>query len=214
MTGSAASYFCLFILIVIKIFSNIRHNSKYLFLSFPIILVIILSDELRVRFLEIFSVIFSTNTIKIADLGSSSLTFFNNLFVASKSFLDNPLFGSGIGNHSIAYDKYIELSNLPDAGLNKGDANSLYLRILSELGLFGILTSILFFLKFNLFKKNVTIYSTSSQIIKDINSATFFGAILYMVRFGLYYDVIFLFNCVMVFLTFKQYKNLENGKYP
>ncbi len=79
----------------------------------------------------------------------SSFVFYNNYNVARQNFLKNPLFGTGIGSHEFAYDKYT-LNKLIGGiyEFNTGDANSLFLRTTSEVGLFGALFLILFILKY------------------------------------------------------------------
>ncbi|MBA2610875.1 MAG: hypothetical protein H0U95_02820 [Bacteroidetes bacterium] len=79
----------------------------------------------------------------------SSFVFYNNYYIAKQNFIKNPLFGTGIGSHEFAYDKYT--LNKIIGGIyefNTGDANSLFLRTISEVGLFGALFLILFVFKY------------------------------------------------------------------
>lgn len=75
----------------------------------------------------------------------SPLVLYNNYYVALQNFKANPLFGTGLGSHEIAFEKY-NLSFLVSKWylFNTPDANSMGLRIISELGIMGILFSILF----------------------------------------------------------------------
>ncbi|MEO6301997.1 MAG: hypothetical protein ABIP51_02380 [Bacteroidia bacterium] len=79
----------------------------------------------------------------------SSFVFYNNYYIAKQNFLKNPLFGTGIGSHEFAYDKYT-LNKLIGGiyEFNTGDANSLFLRTTSEVGLFGAIFLILFVFKY------------------------------------------------------------------
>ncbi|MBL7912438.1 MAG: hypothetical protein JNJ41_15365 [Bacteroidia bacterium] len=79
----------------------------------------------------------------------SSFVFYNNYYIAKQNFAKNPLFGTGIGSHEFAYDKYT-LNKLIGGiyEFNTGDANSLFLRTISEVGLFGALFLILFVFKY------------------------------------------------------------------
>lgn len=79
----------------------------------------------------------------------SSFVFYNNYYIAKQNFIKNPLFGTGIGSHEFAYDKYT-LNKLIGGiyEFNTGDANSLFLRTISEVGLFGALFLILFVFKY------------------------------------------------------------------
>lgn len=79
----------------------------------------------------------------------SSFVFYNNYYIAKQNFIKNPLFGTGLGSHEFAYDKYT-LNNLIGGiyEFNTGDANSLFLRTTSEVGLFGAIFLILYVFKY------------------------------------------------------------------
>ncbi len=81
----------------------------------------------------------------ITKVHGSPLVLYNNYYVAKQNFSHNPLFGSGLGSHEIAFDQY-NLNYLVSKWyvLNTPDANSMGLRIISELGLMGIIFVILF----------------------------------------------------------------------
>lgn len=79
----------------------------------------------------------------------SSFVLYNNMHVAVQNFKQNPMLGSGLGSHELAFEKY----NLNDmmGGIyefNAPDANSMFLRILSEVGLMGILFVFIFIFRF------------------------------------------------------------------
>ena len=79
----------------------------------------------------------------------SSFVFYNNYNAAKQNFIENPLFGTGLGSHEFAYEKY----NLSEkiGGIyqfNTTDANSMFLRVVSEAGLIGVLFLILFVFKY------------------------------------------------------------------
>jgi O-antigen ligase len=60
--------------------------------------------------------------------------------VALENFKRNPILGTGLGSHPTAFDKY-SLTNLEGAveiDFNKMDANSMFLRLMSETGLYGL----------------------------------------------------------------------------
>lgn len=86
----------------------------------------------------------------------SSFTLFNNAIVAFSNLQAHPLTGTGIGSHPTAYDKYsLTILNpnlqswLSKDELNKEDANSLFLRLISETGIVGL------FLYFGFLYKNL-----------------------------------------------------------
>lgn len=93
--------------------------------------------------------IFSEQNIYSYDIHGSSFVLYNNYHVATTNFLKNPLFGSGLGSHLIAFDKY-SLTNqvgVVDIEFNSADANSMFLRLLSETGIFGTGFFIFFLIK-------------------------------------------------------------------
>lgn len=79
----------------------------------------------------------------------SSFVLYNNYHVAIENFKQNPLFGSGLGSHELAFKKY-KLNYLM-AGIyefNSADANSMLLRTISEMGLMGVIFIFLFLFTF------------------------------------------------------------------
>ena len=66
----------------------------------------------------------------------SSFVLYNNYHVTIENFKQNPIFGSGLGSHELAFDKF-KLNYLLGGiyEFNTADANSMFLRTLSEMGL-------------------------------------------------------------------------------
>lgn len=83
----------------------------------------------------------------------SSLILFNHFIIAKKNASAHP-FGTGLGSHHIAFKKYNTLKawftgfGPGSMELNINDANSLFSRILSEMGYVGIFLSIIFIVKY------------------------------------------------------------------
>jgi hypothetical protein len=78
----------------------------------------------------------------------STVILFLNAAVALHNFLGHPFFGAGMGAHPFAFDAYTtQLSTFGQAvfengaliSTNKKDAASLFLRLMSETGIFGTL---------------------------------------------------------------------------
>ncbi len=84
--------------------------------------------------------LFTTGKFVIGKTHGSSFILYNNYNVAIKNVQNNILFGTGIGSHAIAFDKYTLSKNIKVYGfnLNSADANSMLLRLISETGLFGV----------------------------------------------------------------------------
>jgi hypothetical protein len=71
-----------------------------------------------------------------ANVNLSSLTLYKNAVVTTRSAVDQPIFGAGLGGHEHNYYKYLPSSLLMlGRNLNEKDASSLFLRLISEFGL-------------------------------------------------------------------------------
>ena len=71
----------------------------------------------------------------------SSFILYNNYVVATENFKTNFLFGTGIGSHAFAFNIHSLSKDIKQKGFdsNSADANSMFLRLMSETGLFGII---------------------------------------------------------------------------
>lgn len=138
------------------------------------------------------------NHSNIGKSNISSQTIIINMNIAKESILNTKGFGSGLGSHIISYNKYInklELSNVKYF-FNKEDANSLLLRVISELGLIGI-TIILIFL-----------YKNRNNEINTINNIYSKTCLLYFLlrflRYGHYfYGGLWMFVVIYIILSKK-----------
>lgn len=93
--------------------------------------------------------VFGTGNYSSYQINGSSFVLYNNYHVATENFKRHPLLGTGLGSHPTAFDKY-SLTNLEGAveiDFNKMDANSMFLRLMSETGLYGLF--VIFFLLFS-----------------------------------------------------------------
>ncbi len=112
-----------------------------------------LSDNLQLRVNDTLNTKISaetTNALSEAaradnpDFGANATTFalVTNGYVAWRAFLNSPLIGNGLGTHTASYEKYSTEIVSPTFilwGLNRDDANSLILRLMSETGALGLL---------------------------------------------------------------------------
>jgi len=133
------------------------------------------------------------------DTHESVYSVVSNSFVAFKSFMANPLFGHGLGSHPVSYDKFIRLgapygfwqADRPE--VCKGDSGSLFLRLLSEIGLFGIAIAFYFIFRFRLKMGN-------NRKLEIISNGIFILFILYLLRQAHYfYNGLFFFVWVYYF---------------
>ncbi|MDO4306351.1 MAG: hypothetical protein Q4C77_05910 [Eubacteriales bacterium] len=128
----------------------------------------------------------------------SSQTIIINMRIAIKSFLNSWGLGSGIGSHPISYERFI--NGLPVSKViyffNKEDANSLLLRIISELGVMGITGVVAFLLHFWPKQSN-----SFERIIGAMNVSYF---LLRLLRYGHYFNNGMWFFIVLFILMTKE----------
>ncbi len=96
-------------------------------------------NEFKTRYDGTIS-LFSGEEFVLGTTHGSSYILYNNYTVALKNFSNNPLFGGGLGSHISAFDKYSLAKNFMVKGFdyNGQDASSMFLRLMSETGLFGL----------------------------------------------------------------------------
>jgi len=142
----------------------------------------------------------------------STYALVSNAYVAFKSFIGNPLFGSGLGSHPISYSKFIYPGTFfwepthTHTGINRLDAASLFLRLISETGLFG------FIVVFYLFKFFMRSYVDKN--LKIINNAIFVLLIAQLIRQGHYFYNGLFFFVWMYYFSYKlaNKQKLDNSK--
>jgi len=194
------------------------------FLLMPIIVILFftfynnLKDafyEFQVRVDDTLSLFRSNNgTIdvsKVAQVNSSTFALYTNYIVAKESLERSPIFGSGLGSHPINYDitfsKYFPKDFEVRFGtFNKFDANSLFLRLMSETGLFGLFMVFFFLFRFFMSKKYLKNPQTRSLCI--INQSVFILFIVRLVRTGSYFG-----NGFFLFIFIYYYtRQIADGK--
>ena len=118
---------------------------RYLFIIIPICIILFNFlfnnvSEFRSRYEGLISM-YTTGKFELGKTHGSSFILYNNYHVALENFENNFLFGSGLGSHLIAFDKYSLAKDFKTVGfnLNGADANSMLLRLISETGIFGVL---------------------------------------------------------------------------
>lgn len=126
----------------------------------------------------------------------STYAFLSNTFISREIFTNKPL-GTGLGSYPYEYDKYYSLMNPPpylvelkQSKINRTDANSLFLRMLADLGIFAIFIFIYFtYRSIFLFRNDKKVFQQSS----------FFYLILKLIREGHYFPPEFYFF-LLIFL--------------
>lgn len=127
----------------------------------------------------------NTDVISEGDVHGSSAILYNHAIITWRNFKENPIFGSGLGSHVAATEKYSILRDndalFSYADQNAQDASSMLLRIVSELGVFGLLLTGLFIWR-NYF---TAIPGNAQQVaLKFISSAFLISILLQLFRQG------------------------------
>jgi hypothetical protein len=125
-------------------------------ISIPIVRPVLESNAFVSRFEDSYNLVVNPNYFKDkgSEINASSFSLFSNAYIAFQSFKENPISGGGIGSHPLSYDKFIrtlvpiEVARNYGEKFNSMDANSLFLRLISETGLIGIIVFLFFLLKF------------------------------------------------------------------
>jgi hypothetical protein len=164
-------------------------------------IVCLASSEFRLRVVD------TVVAIQKSDVEGSNLSTFAlmaNLFVTTRVFEDNPIFGHGLGSHPMSHAYYLEeipgIQSFIDVDaerLNATDAASLFLRSLSELGLVGVIGILTFIWYFH-----VPGHGPHAQI----SDAIFIYFFLKLLRSGIYFGPEQFFFILVYILNFRHYK--------
>ncbi len=147
-------------------------------------------------------------TSLIRNIHGSSFVLYNNYYVAMKNLENNYLFGSGLGSHEIAFKKYNLTAQLGgNYQFNAADANSTFLRTLSEVGLIGVGFLIFFMFKFYISKPRVG--NVMQEEYWLISNAIFIVIFLQYLRQGNYSLAGFFFFCWMYYYNYINMLNEE-----
>jgi hypothetical protein len=142
LAGSANGFIGILFGILILSFNN-RRSRIWSLVAIPALAAVIYvaSSDVAQRFDD---TVRSLTTGDVRDVNLSSYALLTNLFVTKEVLLTHPVMGNGLGSHGISYDQYSgnlegieQYSNSIFDRLNAEDANSLGLRVLSEMGMVG-----------------------------------------------------------------------------
>ena len=120
----------------------------------------------------------------LKNTNNSSFVLYNNLHIAKENLLHHPLFGTGLGSHEDAFNKYTLTGTIIkyDFAFNKKDGNSLFIRLCTETGLVGVFFIV--FLTFKCFILKVDNKNKTQSLI--ISQALFILILLSLIRQGNY----------------------------
>ena len=164
----------------------LRHGAIRYAIVIPLILVIariiiFQVPELEERYQGVLSV--SSEKSQTGEFHGSSFILFNHAYITWMNLNENPLFGTGLGTHSLATDKF----SLGNEGVeyhyrtqNAQDASSMILRILSELGILGGILVFIFL------RRNFIPRVPDDPVLWLISTAIFVTIVMQLLRQGNY----------------------------
>lgn len=184
---------------------------RYLILLIPGSIIIFYAlynnvEDFRGRYDGLISM-FSGEEFELGKTHGSSFILYNNYTVALKNFFSNPFFGNGLGSHLTAFDKFSLAKNFHVFGfnLNGQDASSMFLRLMSETGLFGL--SIFFLIIFKCYVRRDP-YKISYHWI--VSNSILIMILLNLFRQGHYFLNGFPFFVILYYYNSVSYRNFLN----
>lgn len=193
----------------------------------PVLLFIVIPKlpELRTAFFELqvrvddtvkaFTSKTPLNKKELAKLNSSTFALYSNFLIAGEAFAANPITGAGLGSHEISYDRYFDkymdkILKKMYGKFNTKDANSLFIRLMSEAGIIGLI--LLFVAVTAFFVGTKGIRNPELYLYTIINQGVFIMMIVRILRTGNYigqgfYFFFFLYAFSAIFI--RRYYNSE-----
>ncbi|WP_445588523.1 O-antigen ligase family protein [Sunxiuqinia sp. A32] len=179
------------IILTVMVFYLRTLNTKKMLYAFPlsvlvlgIIIAAYMYPPIKMRIDDTLKVTTNSSEEDLEQINLSTYAMYSNFVVTKSALENNPFFGSGLGTHEINYDKYIPsaMANLSD--INKKEAASLALRLLSE----GGIISFLIFIGFVFKNKSKYKESTNHLFMKLwlLNNSIFIMILLHLLRQGHY----------------------------
>ena len=149
-------------------------------------------------------------------LNTSSFALYSNFIIAKAAFNEYPLTGTGLGTHEANYKKYFSKFFDKDFVIrygvfNTADANSLFVRLLSETGLMGLGLFFTFLFKNALWRKGYNDNELRDYTL--INQSIFIWFLVRLIRTGNYFGNGFFLFFFIYFITKKIVdKKMKEGK--
>lgn len=187
LTFSSLGYIGLFVAILLLMINYGFARFILLFVPLLVIAFIVLYnnvEDFRYRW-DSTLYLFETGEVDIRTEHGSAIVFYNNYVVAMENFQTNFLFGTGLGSHPVAFEKYSITKNIETFGFsnNSSDANSMLLRIISEIGSIGVIIAFVF-IRRNFVRRDPNDPENTYWIL---SSAALCIIVLYLVRQGHYF---------------------------
>ncbi|HEU4717407.1 MAG TPA: hypothetical protein VFU15_06230, partial [Bacteroidia bacterium] len=206
LTFSSTGYFGLFIIILLLAvnFGQIANFvSALVFGAVAVFLLYRLVPEFQSRIDSTIELWIYQN-YALENVNSSSFVLYNNFHVAWENFKSNFLFGTGLGSHQAAFDKYSLTKNedILNFTFNQSDGNSMFVRLMSETGLSGLVFMFVF-LRRNFVRRTGELRNNTHWLI---SSAMMTIILLYLLRQGNYFVNGFPFFMWMYYFNAVEYR--------
>jgi len=208
LSFSLVGYFGLF-LCIIALTKNFRSNFRIigiLMLGFASLLFFISKTSVGSKMSSIFEIQQDVAGYEYQSSDLSAFALLSNVFVAKEALQKSYYLGTGINSHKETYDETIYnhfSTSQVIVELNRQDAGSLFIRLISEFGLPGIIFFIYFLYKFKIKNKS------EPSIVKSINSLSLVMLISYSVRNGGYLNIVFLLFFALYYYSFIVNRNYK-----
>lgn len=165
--------------------------------------------EFTERFDSTFDLFVENKEFELGKTHGSSFILYNNYVVATKNFESNFLFGTGLGSHPTAFQKYSIAKGIRIKGFswNSADANSMFLRLMSETGLFGLI--IFFVIIIKCYVKRDKNYHSYHWLVSN---GILIMILLNLFRQGNYYLYGFPFFFLLYYYNAVSYKNYKEDQ--
>lgn len=154
--------------------------------AFILILVFVQVDYFSDRFFGAVNLFSSTDTVSYQDTNLSTYSQQVNALIVIQGLLDRNLLGSGFGTYENTFDEYIDDFIVPsyrDTLPGRGTATSFLLRIVSEIGVFGLVFILWFIISFKIRRQYKGCVLDRFYLINTVMLATILAI---SVRMGIY----------------------------
>ncbi|MDD5617774.1 MAG: O-antigen ligase family protein [Candidatus Omnitrophica bacterium] len=193
LTYSTIGYIGIVCAVMLLLMHNIKSRYATLYIAIVGLLCLFLYKnvaDFNVRVNQTYE--FITGKLDWKKTNQSTYTFIRNALVTNDALRNNPVFGNGLGSHQISFNKFTKEKELsPPYGLficNARDASSLFLRLLSETGIFGLAVFLIFIAGFFINKRRNT-----ANYLWIINNSILILFIIRLIRQGHYFSEGFFF---------------------
>tara|TARA_Y100000385_G_scaffold225091_1_gene235455 strand:- start:1764 stop:3041 length:1278 start_codon:yes stop_codon:yes gene_type:complete len=208
LTTSSVAYIGLLICLLL-VFNTLKFRFLIIGLSISLLMFNVsykYVDDFRLR-VDAAKGLWIDNDFKISNTNNSSFVLYNNLHIAKENLKIYPIFGTGLGSHETAFKNHTLTNSIInyDFEFNIKDGNSLFIRLCTETGLFGVLFILLLCFKSFIINDNISNDIEISDF-KIISHAIFVLIVLSLVRQGNYMLNGLPLMFLIYYFNFKEYK--------